>query len=1640
MKLNCKIFRTLTLAVALLAGQVAQAETKTVTYTLSQSSLIQGSKLELAISGDTPFDGTTTIESKSSINESATTFTLADGFSFFFRWWGSLEINSKGFFHTGSSANNLEFKVTWDFIGNNGNTHYYVTNVKLTDADGNPMLLDGGGTATTDYNYSLQLKTNKTYNAKKGDGNTSTTGIFKKLTITYTDTPDIAYFNELNGGYKIQSWEDLRTLADYVNVGGKTAQGLTFYQAGNIEQPSAKDYIPIGNDENHIFQGTYDGQGNSISGISLSPPGPDNDNYLGIFGSISNGIVRNVVLTNSSFSGRSFIGGIAGFNTSSTVQNCRVESSVEIYAAKTFSMCHGGIVGSNQGSIIGCLSAATLSGNNLDLTQGYGGIVGMNVDGGIVQDCLYTGSTLDAQASVGAIVGSGNYHTINNYYTDANAGFGGLGILYSTASEDGGGARCARRVTLGENIKLVGNDSPTATYNVSGITTIGSGSYAIRYNNTIFSGATQNLTFAYTGDVPSGYSVDFHVTSGDLYDNVVTMPDADITVTASLAPDATQPQDYINYWQAGDDHKGTQGKPYLITTPEGLNLLSREVNSGHEFDGVYFRLGGNIDMSSVTSFVPVGTAAHPFRGFFLGNDKVISNLTVNKPDDSHVGLFGYCSGATITHVILDCATITGHAHVGALIGSCSSCNFNNNYYRNTIVYGPAGSDYHSGGDSFNIGTGTGDVNGISCDATILVLPASNATLRAALIAAFGDPSSHTAHGGSAPDLSVLTVYSGSTRLYTVTCNEGVSDATPDVALGSRHYYAPGSTVTLTCTNEIPENNTVYFSYTDDSDHDISGNSFTMPESDVTISFRIMFPPQTIALKEGYNWVSFNVDLGINTILEALQATFADKEQEIYFCNLSDYLTYKPHELTGFGSHWHGDKAKAWDFDKKMYQIKVPADGEISLTGIELHPSGQTLYNGLNSLAFPLLKAISIGEAFSGFAVQGDIISSQTASAVYTGSAWRGSLTTLEPGQGYLYLSTAQAEKRHNYPSQSSQAVVNSSNSAPYETHWPGFNFHDKQFQQPVIATVQIGGSPVTSTGNWEALEVAAFVGNECRGHAFMRYDATEFGTGDPVVELPVYYADAISNESGGEPVTFKLYDHVNNQVYDLCFPVTNTAILTGTGYVDVYSGGGNPVSLNFSPDWNGTGSSKDPYIIYSSEGWNVFCDLLKDNGMDYFRSKNVKLATDITASRIAGKETETPFIGSFDGDGHTLTFNYTATGEDFVAPFYCLSNAYNVIQNLHIKGVIRTDAQYAAGIAAKVVYSDVEHDQIDARISNCTSSIVIISSYAGDGHHGGMVGLVDVPHTFSIITGVFDGKLLTTGGTTGCGGLVGQKSGNGKLLLGGTNLYAPAALEDGETWAGKANSATFAVANADNLSIIWAFYTTDFNDGTHYTGQGQQVYSITLADGIYTSSVATTHNGIKYNRPNATITLQPDDGYTLIGSYSVKDADGKDIPLKDGNQFVMPASNVTVTATMEGGQKSITGHLNNGFYWTTYYHGVLRYTLPEGTTAYTMGSDYRLYRLGDDGRTIPAGVAVVIISDKETFLLDKTDDTSTHITDHAPNDGNILLGSDSDVPVASLPEGKSAYVLSIDANGTRASGNHHCCSRSYRHQQPSHHR
>jgi uncharacterized repeat protein (TIGR02543 family) len=289
---------------------------------------------------------------------------------------------------------------------------------------------------------------------------------------------------------------------------------------------------------------------------------------------------------------------------------------------------------------------------------------------------------------------------------------------------------------------------------------------------------------------------------------------------------------------------------------------------------------------------------------------------------------------------------------------------------------------------------------------------------------------------------------------------------------------------------------------------------------------------------------------------------------------------------------------------------------------------------------------------------------------------------------------------------------------------------------------------------------------------------------------------------------------------------TNAACTTPWDFDNVVPG-----DMTLYAGWmSGNGTEQNPYVISSSTDWDHFCDALQDNDTwDRFNGKFVKLGANISVTRMAGSSYH-DFMGTFDGQGHTLTLAIGTAqnpiSEEFAAPFRNVETGAN-IHNLKVNGHIYTSNKYAGGIVGDQ-YGTVS-------LSNCRSSVIIHSSKEGDGTHGGIVA--DQHGGALTMSGcVYDGRLLTTNGTTLCGGLVGYHSGGTCTIS--NCLYAPTAnvtLAAGETYI--TNGAT--ICRNYKGTPANCYYSETLG-----TAQGKQARSITAGENV---TVAASGEGTVYD-------------------------------------------------------------------------------------------------------------------------------------------------------------------------------------------------
>ncbi|WP_455086922.1 peptidase M26 [Prevotella denticola] len=168
-------------------------------------------------------------------------------------------------------------------------------------------------------------------------------------------------------------------------------------------------------------------------------------------------------------------------------------------------------------------------------------------------------------------------------------------------------------------------------------------------------------------------------------------------------------------------------------------------------------------------------------------------------------------------------------------------------------------------------------------------------------------------------------------------------------------------------------------------------------------------------------------------------------------------------------------------------------------------------------------------------------------------------------------------------------------------------------------------------------------------------------------------------------------------------------------YAIAFEGGFNastPVNADRKVDI--TLAEKDCYEIASKADWQAFCALVEDGqtAVDAKMTADVDLGEDIAKVGTANK----PYAGTFDGQGHTLKFNWNAGKDDRIAPFRCVKDA--TIKNLRTQGKITTKGDCLSGMVCTAFGTTT--------ISGCISDVDITGGNGGwnDSKAAGMVQAV----------------------------------------------------------------------------------------------------------------------------------------------------------------------------------------------------------------------------------------------------------------------------------------------------------------------------
>ena len=217
--------------------------------------------------------------------------------------------------------------------------------------------------------------------------------------------------------FELKTADHLAWFRDYVNGGNTIAcakiaddvkeidMSTVCHKANTATNTEELSWIPIGTSYTNRYQGTFDGNGKTISNLYIINAASD---YVGFFGYAEKGSIKNITFDNAKVKSTVdlYTGILVGFEelciieNIKTLANCSVEGKADV----------GGIAGRASGDIGNCENHAMVNGAN-----SVGGIVGdYGQSGKSIISCANYGAVTGTGNSVGGIAGNFDIGTIQN--------------------------------------------------------------------------------------------------------------------------------------------------------------------------------------------------------------------------------------------------------------------------------------------------------------------------------------------------------------------------------------------------------------------------------------------------------------------------------------------------------------------------------------------------------------------------------------------------------------------------------------------------------------------------------------------------------------------------------------------------------------------------------------------------------------------------------------------------------------------------------------------------------------------------------------------------------------------------------------------------------------------------------------------------------------------------------------------------------------------------------------------------------------------------------------------------------------------------------------------------------------------------
>lgn len=291
-------------------------------------------------------------------------------------------------------------------------------------------------------------------------------------------------------------------------------------------------------------------------------------------------------------------------------------------------------------------------------------------------------------------------------------------------------------------------------------------------------------------------------------------------------------------------------------------------------------------------------------------------------------------------------------------------------------------------------------------------------------------------------------------------------------------YSEGATCTLAAT---PAPGFVFVNWTKDG---------TVVSNDATYQFTVTEAAEYVAnfknihtqnFNNGWNWWSTYIELNDNDGLSQLENSMGSAGILIK-SRANGYV--EAYQYNG-ATNWYGTLESI--SNEQMYKIRTNATCNATVIGMATTPSDHpiNITNGWNWIGFPCNQNVNVEVAMSGFTPENnDVIKGRNGFTTYysdgNNTMWFGTLNVLESGKGYLYQSNSSDSKTLVFQTGRGEATGEN-----VTTEHNNFQPADEDFadNMTITAVLELDGEELRS----DEYELAAFVGDECRGSVRLMY-------------------------------------------------------------------------------------------------------------------------------------------------------------------------------------------------------------------------------------------------------------------------------------------------------------------------------------------------------------------------------------------------------------------------------------------------------------------------------------------------------------------------------------------------------------------------